>query len=287
MAVETPLDNYEPTPRIHSITVILETRMPGLGVALLAKLRRTLFQKCRLIRAMRSMAQSTVFCCWCMFPEKRSPPLRMAAGAGLAQRGLHVTIRAVIAVRVVAGAACHFPFAHGMVRTLVELCTLGLVTLIADFWLQITVQHRIVRDVNLMAAGASYVVEFVETAFPLDALVVFVAFETLAVLFLYRRPAVLAKAQYRGLGLLARDALRMFTTRPVAGLALQARERCAFVSRHGMFGFEDREYGIIIILVMTLEAGICATLGVFTLLNGLHRGPGCFNCHPVRGLSGM
>ena len=66
----------------------------------------------------------------------------------------------------------------------------------------------------------------------------------------------------------------MFTTRPVAGLALQARERCAFVSSHGMFGFENREYGIVIILIMTLEAGIRATLGIFALLDSLHRGPG-------------
>jgi hypothetical protein len=176
----------------------------------------------------------------------------MAARTGLAQCSLYQAIRAVIAVRIVTAAACHFTLAYRVVRALVELRTLGEVALITHFGLLVVIQHRVICDMNLMAAGAGHVSGLVETAFPFDALVVLVTFQTLAVLFLNRRPAVLAEAQYRGPGFPAADTLRMLSTRPVTRLALQAREWRAFISTHGMFGFENREHGILIILVMTL-----------------------------------
>ena len=79
----------------------------------------------------------------------------------------------------------------------------------------------------------------------------------------------------------------MFTTGSVAGLALQARERCAFVTGYGVPGLENREYGVLVVLVMALEAGIRTTLGIFTLLDGLYSGPGILNGHTGLGFPGM
>ena len=209
----------------------------------------------------------------------------MAAGAGLAQCSLYQTVRTVIAVRVMTAAAGHFPLAYRVVGALIELCTLGEVALITHFGLPVVIQHRIICDMNLMAAGAGHVAGLMETAFPFDALVVLVTFQALAVLFLNRRPAVLAEAQYRGPGFPATDTLRMLSTRPVTRLALQARERRAFISTHGMFGFENREHGILIILVMTLLTAIRATPGVVTLIDSLHRGFGGLNGQRVPGFA--
>ena len=211
----------------------------------------------------------------------------MAASTGLAQRGLDEAIRAIIAMRIMTAAAYHFAFAHRMVRTLIELCPLGLVALVTYIGLLVMIQHRVVRDVNLMTAGAGHVPGFMDTAFPFNALVVFVAFQTLAILVLYRRPAILAEIQNRGPDFTATDTLRMLFTRPMAGFALQARKRCAFVGAYGMLGLENREYGIFIILVMTLEALIRATPGIVTLLYSLHRGLCRLNCHPGPGLLGQ
>ena len=149
------------------------------------------------------------------------------------------------------------------------------------------IQHRVVRDMNLMTAGAGHVPGFMDTAFPFNALVVFVAFQTLAILILHRRPAVLAEIQNRGPDFPATDTLRMLFTRPVAGLALQARKRCAFVSAYGMLGLENREYGIFIILVVTLETLVRTTQGIVTLLNSLHRSLCRLNCHPGPGFLGQ
>ncbi len=190
-------------------------------------------------------------------------------------------------MRVVAGSACHFPFAHGVVRTLIELCSLGEVTLIADIGLLIPVQYRIMRDVNLMATGTGYITGLVQAANPLDPLVILVTFETFAVLLLDRCPAVLAEVKDRCPGFSAPEAFPMFTAGSVAGLALQARERCAFVGGNGVPGLENREYGVLIVLVMALEAGIRTALGIFTLFDGLHRGSGILKGHSGLGFPGL
>ena len=96
----------------------------------------------------------------------------MAPRAGLPQAGLHETVRAVIAMGVVAGTACHFPLANRMVGTLIELCPLRQVALVADLGLLLAIQYRIVCNVDPVATGTGHVAELVQAAFPVDALVV-------------------------------------------------------------------------------------------------------------------
>ena len=80
----------------------------------------------------------------------------------------------------------HLTEAHRMHRGHIKFLTLLFVAFETDIRLRLIRQHRVPRSMNSVTTGTGYVAVLMATAFPTDMLVVMMASQTHAVLFLYR-----------------------------------------------------------------------------------------------------
>jgi hypothetical protein len=142
-----------------------------------------------------------------------------------------------------------------------RLGALCLVALEAHLRLRRRLQHRVARDVHLVAIHAGDLVDRVLAGVPAETDTAVVTLEALAVLFLDGGRTAEVKEGYRRAFLSAPHAAGVIAAGPVAGLALQlaVAERAPRVRRHSVLGTEDREYRLVFV---TRQAGIRAFAAV-------------------------
>ena len=112
--------------------VLRQTRVTRLRMTALAEQGCPHAEHCRLIRAMRVMAITTVFRNGCVLPKVRSALLRVARKTGLVGGLLDEQQVAVFAVRAVAVATAHLVLTNRVCIRLHRLCALLLMAVEAN-----------------------------------------------------------------------------------------------------------------------------------------------------------
>ena len=187
--------------------------------------------------------------------------------------------------------ASHLTKAHRMNGRQIELLALLLVALETDFRLSYIREYGVPADVNLVATGTGDISVLMATAFPVDMLIVMMAGEAHAVLFLDRFIRLESKIQYRWSLFSPPDSTDMPTpvqgllhrrrashARAVTGFALQLRKWRTFIALLTVLGFENIEYRIVRIFIMTFDTGVSAFFSKDARLHIFHgsRHPGCW-----------
>jgi hypothetical protein len=241
-------------------------------MALLAKQRRPFGQQRRVDGAVRRMAQAAVLGHGRMLPQKGTALVGVTGVTGFIQRRASQQHGRTRPVGLVTVAAIELAEPHRMIRGLEKFGAFLQVALETYVRLCHPVEHGIVRRVDGMAIGARNLARLVGTALPTDMVSILVALETHAILRFRGRSRFLAEIQ-DGRAFLSRFyPVDMTARRSVAGLALQAGERGARISFHGMPGLEDGENREFRRLVVTLDAGVGTFLRVLDGADGGRRG---------------
>jgi hypothetical protein len=132
----------------------------------LAQEWRTRLQQRRNVGTVRRMADGAVFRDGLMLKQEGAAFFRMAGIASFGDRIFLEQLGAGRAMRVVAIGTHHLAFTDGVMRDFSALCPLLFVTGIANFRLRFLVAHLVMRCVDFVARGASYVANLVSAAIP-------------------------------------------------------------------------------------------------------------------------
>src|SRR5262245_55543728 len=244
-------------------------RVARVAVALLAQERRPLLEEVGDRRAVRLMADGTVFLDRGMVVHERTALLRVALEAGLVHGVAHQLFRGA-AVHVVAGRARHHALDDRVVHRPVDLRALLLVAAEAGLGLRALVAHRVVPRMDEVAGRAGDVAARVRAHLPVHALEALVAGQAGGAALVHRRLGALAE---RAVGL--RTLLRV--GRPVDvkiafAVAAYAGRR-ARIGQSAVLGLADGEHRVVVALVMAARAHrVALEHDVLALLGFLRQG---------------
>lgn len=246
----------------QAVGILRDTWVARLRVAALAEQRCALREHARVIRAMRRVAQSTVFTDRCMLPEIRTALLSMTLLTGIVDSQARELCRDGITVHVMAAHAVHFSLQDWMCKSLACFAALYLMAGEADIRLRRCLPDGVYRRVTSVAVGTGHFVARVSIGMPAETDVALMAGQACAILCFESGAGV--RAVYDGNRrplLSSAHASGMRVAWTMAGLALQlaVAKGSARVRRYGVLGAKYRKRHVVIVAG---QAGVCTLAAV-------------------------